>query len=68
MRLKVVSEDFQVEEQVRFPPQDGPYALYRVRKRRATTLEIQARMARALQLPLATVHFPALKDRDAVAV
>ncbi len=68
MRLKVVPEDFLVEERIRFPPGGGPYALYRVRKREVTTLEVQAQLARMLRLPLAAVSFPALKDRDAVAV
>jgi tRNA pseudouridine13 synthase len=68
MRLKVVPEDFLVEEQVRFPPGSGPYALYRVRKREVTTLEVQAQLARMLHLPLSAVSFPALKDRDAVAI
>ncbi len=68
MRLKVIPEDFLVEEQVRFPPSGGPHALYRVQKREATTLEVQARLARALRLPLSAIVFPALKDRDAVAV
>ncbi len=68
MRLKVVPEDFLVEEQIRFPPSGGPHSLYRVQKREATTLEVQARLARALRLPLSAVAFPALKDRDAVAI
>ncbi len=68
MRLKVIPEDFLVEEQVRFPPGSGPYALYRVRKREATTLEVQAQLARMLRLPLSAVSFPALKDRDAMAI
>ncbi len=68
MRLKVVPEDFFVEEQIRFPPGGGPYALYRIRKREITTLEVQARLAQMLRLPLSAVSFPALKDRDAVAV
>ncbi|MCS7178438.1 MAG: tRNA pseudouridine(13) synthase TruD [Anaerolineae bacterium] len=68
MRLQWIPEDFQVAEEVRFPPDGGPYALYRVWKRGATTLEVQARLARALRLPLSAVVFPALKDRNAVAV
>lgn len=68
MRLKVVPEDFLVEEQIRFSPGSGPYALYRVRKREVTTPEVQAQLARMLRLPLSAVSFPALKDRDAVAV
>ncbi len=68
MRLKVVPEDFLVEEQIRFPSGDGPYALYRVQKRGITTLEVQAYLARMLRLPLSALSFPALKDRDAVAI
>lgn len=68
MRLKAVPEDFRVEEEIRLPPGGGPYLLYRVQKRQATTLEVRARMARLLRLPLSAISFPALKDRDAVAV
>ncbi|MGQ9802934.1 MAG: tRNA pseudouridine(13) synthase TruD [Anaerolineae bacterium] len=68
MRLQLVPEDFLVEERIRFPSGRGPYALYRVRKREVTTLEVQAKLARMLHLPLSAVSFPALKDRDAVAV
>ncbi len=68
MRLKTIPEDFLVEEQIRFPSDGGPYVLYRVQKRGATTLEVQARLARMLRLPLSAISFPALKDRDAVAV
>ncbi|MCX8068453.1 MAG: tRNA pseudouridine(13) synthase TruD [Anaerolineae bacterium] len=74
MRLKVVPEDFIVEEVLRplegkgEGKSGGPCVLYRVQKRATTTLEVQARMARALRLPRSAVSFPALKDRDAVAV
>lgn len=68
MRLKAIPEDFCVEEEIRFPSGEGPYLLYRVRKRAVTTLEVQAQMARRLCLPLSAISFPALKDRDAVAV
>jgi len=46
----------------------GPYTLYRVRKRERTTLEVQAELAARLGLPQRAVIFPALKDRDAIAV
>jgi tRNA pseudouridine13 synthase len=68
MRLKVIPEDFLVEEQLRVLPSGGPYSLYRVRKQEVNTLEVQAQLARWLRLPLSAVSFPALKDRDAVAV
>ncbi len=69
MRYKTQSEDFIVEEQTRlaFVPQ-GQFAVYRVRKRGVTTLSVQAQMARALNVPQSNVVFPALKDKDAIAV
>jgi tRNA pseudouridine13 synthase len=69
MRYKVQPEDFIVEEQMRLPlaPQ-GPFAVYRVRKRGATTLRVRAQMARALGVPESAVVAPALKDKDAVTV
>ncbi len=68
MRYRHLPEDFQVEELIRLPrAAAGPYTLYRVRKVARTTLEVQAAMARALGCRPAEVHFPALKDRQAVA-
>jgi len=68
MRFKVQPEDFIVEERVRLPlAAQGSYALYQVRKRGVSTLEVQARMAAALGVPRSAVAFPALKDRDSVA-
>lgn len=46
----------------------GPYVLYRVRKRERTTLEVQAELAARLGVPQRAVIFPALKDREAIAV
>lgn len=46
----------------------GPYALYRVCKRERTTLEVQAELAARLGVPQRAVTFPALKDREAIAV
>lgn len=69
MRTRVVAEDFYVEEQIALPPsQDGPFTLYRIHKRGTTTLDVQARMAQALRRPPSTLTFPALKDKQAVAV
>ena len=69
MRYKIQPEDFVVEEQMRLPlaPQ-GPFAVYRVRKRGTTTLRVRAQMARALGVPESAVVAPALKDKDAVTV
>lgn len=69
MKHKVMPEDFVVEERIRlrFTPR-GPWAVYRVRKRAVTTLSVQAQMARALGVPQSDIVFPALKDKDAVAL
>lgn len=69
MRFKVQPEDFIVEERVRLPlSREGPFALYQVCKRSLTTLEVQARMAAVLGLPRSAVLFPALKDRNSIAL
>jgi tRNA pseudouridine13 synthase len=69
LRFKVAPEDFVVEEHIRplFTP-EGSFAVYCVRKRGVTTLSVEAQMARELGVPQSAVVFPALKDRDAVAV
>lgn len=69
MRIKTKPEDFRVEELLDVSPKRrGPYALYKVEKRNLTTLEVQARMAQELGLPLSSIQFPALKDKVAVAI
>lgn len=69
MRYKVQPEDFTVEEQAQLPlSPNGPFVIYRVRKRGVTTLSVQAQMARALRVPQSAIVFPALKDKDAVVV
>jgi tRNA pseudouridine13 synthase len=69
VRYKVRPEDFAVEEHARLHlvPR-GDFAIYRVRKRGVTTLNVQAQMAQTLGVPQADVVFPALKDKEAVAV
>lgn len=46
----------------------GPYVVYRARKEGVTTLEVQVHLAQALGRPRSAVVFPALKDKDAIAV
>lgn len=68
MRIKLVPEDFRVEEILALPcAARGAYAVYRVHKRGRTTLEVQEELARLLGLPPSAVRFPALKDKVAVA-
>jgi tRNA pseudouridine13 synthase len=69
VRYKVRPGDFIVEERARLRlAPAGDFAIYRVRKRGVTTLGVQAQMARALGVPQSDVVFPALKDKEAVAV
>ncbi len=68
MRFKHVPEDFEVEELLTLQPRpQGPWALYRVTKRGLPTLAVQEQLAVQLRVPRAQVHFPALKDKQAVA-
>jgi len=69
MRIKIVPGDFVVEERANLALVGaGPWAIYRVRKVGLTTLQVQTRLASRLRLPRARVVFPALKDKDAVAI
>jgi tRNA pseudouridine13 synthase len=69
MRIKVFPGDFAVIEVLAVPlAEGGRYAVYRARKRAITTLQLQNRLAAALGLSASAVAFPALKDRQAVAV
>ncbi len=69
MRIKVIPDDFQVEEKIDLALLErGPWAVYRLRKEGLTTLEVQTRLATRFGLGRNQVVFPALKDRDAIAV
>jgi tRNA pseudouridine13 synthase len=69
MRYKTDPEDFIVEERMWLPlAPKGRFAVYRVRKRGVTTLSVQAQMARTLGVAHSDVVFPALKDKEALAV
>jgi tRNA pseudouridine13 synthase len=68
MKVKARPEDFIVEEALRVRPGDtGDYAVYRVTKRMLTTLELQTRIARLMEMPPRMLAFPGLKDKRAVA-
>jgi len=69
MRIKVLPDDFAVKEVLAVPlAAGGRYAVYRAQKRAITTLQLRNRLAAALDLSPSAVTFPALKDRQAVAV
>ncbi|MCU0521255.1 MAG: tRNA pseudouridine(13) synthase TruD [Anaerolineae bacterium] len=68
MRIKQLPEDFQVEEQIAWPGDDGPFAYYRVQKRGLTTVAVRDAMAARLKVTPSALVFPALKDKAAVTV
>lgn len=69
MRIKAIPEDFAVTERLRNPPgSSGGYAIVRVSKRGFTTLDVQEQLAAALKIGRQHIAFPALKDKDSVAV
>lgn len=69
MRYKVIPEDFVVESLLERPPAShGRYSVYRVQKRGVTTLHVQRHLAARLGVRHSAVVFPALKDKDAVAI
>ncbi len=69
MRIKSRPEDFCVEEQIALPGTgSGRYTYYRVEKRGCTTLRVRDALAARLEISPSRVAFPALKDKQAVAV
>lgn len=69
MRLKVIPADFVVVEDAALHLQpDGRWAVYQVKKRNLTTLQVRRRLAQRLALSYDQVSFPALKDRRAHVV
>jgi tRNA pseudouridine13 synthase len=65
--MRLNPEDFVVEEVLREEPgKAGDFAVYRATKRMMTTPELQAAVARELQVPPRAVVFPGLKDKRAV--
>jgi tRNA pseudouridine13 synthase len=73
VKLRSRPEDFIVEEVSRLAPggrgaAEGPYGLYRLRKRSITTPEAVRRVTRAGGIDPGRVRYSGLKDRHAVAV
>ena len=68
MRLKALPEDFLVEEKIHLPLDPaGKHSVFRIRKRDATTLQVQESLALLLHVGKEQITFPALKDKDAIA-
>ncbi|HNT76296.1 MAG TPA: tRNA pseudouridine(13) synthase TruD [Anaerolineae bacterium] len=68
MQIKRFPEDFQVEEDIMLPENQGAYAYYRVEKRGRPTLIVRDEMAAKLKVTPSALVFPALKDASAVTV
>jgi tRNA pseudouridine13 synthase len=68
-RLRVLPEDFQVQEELGFVPAgSGAHLLLRVRKVNANTQHVARRLAQLAGCRAADVGYAGLKDRRAVAV
>ena len=68
MRIKERPEDFVVYEVADIAPEGkGPFALYRLAKRGATTWDVLGDLARRLRLRMDSIQYGGLKDRHAVS-
>lgn len=66
-RIKVVPEDFQVEEQLGFEPAgDGEHLFLWVEKRGQTTERVAETLARLAAIPRNRISYAGLKDRQAL--
>jgi tRNA pseudouridine13 synthase len=68
MRIKRLTEDFRVEERIRFPGESGAFAYYRVEKEGLTTMAVRHAMAERLKVTPSALVFPALKDKSAITI
>jgi tRNA pseudouridine13 synthase len=67
MLLKLLPEDFVVDELIEFEPSEkGTVAVYELRKKKVDTFEAIRRLAAAARLPLGAISYVGLKDRQAV--
>ena len=66
MKIKLLPEDFVVEELADIPAGSGSIAIYTLEKSGITTLDALAAVARAFDLPRKVVRHAGLKDRHAV--
>ena len=68
MKVKRTPQEFQVEEVVEISPgQKGEYALYRLSKWGANTLDVLRDVARRMGLPFSSIGYGGLKDRHALS-
>ncbi len=67
MKLKLSPEDFRVDELAEWTENArGPFAIYKVRKRKLTTFEAARMIAARGRVPLDRVSYIGLKDRQGV--
>ncbi len=65
--VRSIPEDFQVDEELGFPPDgEGQHVLLRIRKRNTNTQWLARQLARFADIPARDVGFAGLKDRCAV--
>ena len=68
MKVKRTPQEFQVEEVVEISPgQKGEYALYRLSKWGANTLDVLRDVARRMGVPFSSIGYGGLKDRHALS-
>jgi tRNA pseudouridine13 synthase len=65
VKIKQSPDDFRVEELTALEPSDGPFALYRLRKRSWTTHDVLHAICRLWQIPRYRLSYGGLKDRHA---
>src|SRR5579859_6003061 len=68
MKIKQEPDDFQVEEITSVAPSEGPFALYRLRKRGWSTPDALAAVRRRWRIEPRRISFGGLKDRHAQTV
>jgi len=68
-KLRSREEDFVVEELLSLPrAEDGRFSLYRMTKRKLTTLDALKILARKKRIPLSEISYAGLKDKHGIAV
>lgn len=68
MKLKQSPDDFQVEELTAIVPNDGPFALYRLRKRDWTTPDAIAAVRKRWRIQPNRISIGGFKDRHAATI
>lgn len=65
-KIKQISEDFIVTEELKLDFGDGKYSYYKLKKKDYNTLDAIARIARAFHMNSKYINFAGTKDRNAI--